>query len=82
MYLLDISIIIPAFNEEKRIAKTIETFCGHLQTRGLSCEIIVVDDGSADRTREIVQGLVDERDNVFLPAIPLRTFQKYFLAYM
>jgi len=43
-------IIIPAYNEEKSIAKVIE---GLLQL-GLDSDILVVNDGSADRTKDIV----------------------------
>ena len=52
-----ISIIIPGFNEEKRIQKTLQTlfsFCIH---RFSHFEIIFVDDGSTDKTRHIVKKL-------------------------
>ncbi len=42
------SLLIPAFNEEDRIAETLQAACG---LRGVS-EIIVIDDGSTDRTAE------------------------------
>jgi len=48
------SIVIPAYNEERRIAATLECamkFVSERKTRG---EIIVVDDGSTDRTAEVV----------------------------
>lgn len=46
-----ISIVIPAFNEEGAIAKTVTQLRGTLETSGLSdIEIVVVDDGSTDRT--------------------------------
>ena len=47
-----ISIIIPSFNSEKHIAETIDSILG--QTFA-DIEILVVDDGSSDRTREIVR---------------------------
>jgi glycosyltransferase involved in cell wall biosynthesis len=47
-----VSIIIPAYNEEKAIVKQIESIKHVLNQKGIVHEIIVVDDGSSDRTRE------------------------------
>ncbi|MCE9653375.1 MAG: glycosyltransferase [Nitrosarchaeum sp.] len=52
-----ISIIVPAYNEEKVIANTIE---GLLETKYPKKEIIFVDDGSKDRTLEIAMKYKDE----------------------
>ena len=52
---MDISIIIPAYNEEKRIALTLEKSVGFLGQRSWECELLVVDDGSSDRTVEVVR---------------------------
>jgi glycosyltransferase involved in cell wall biosynthesis len=49
-----ISIIIPAFNEEKNIARCLHGLRMQNNLRD-ECEIIVVDDGSTDATREIAQ---------------------------
>jgi len=51
---LDVSIIIPAFNEEGRLPKTLEAVIAYVRTRPYRTEIMVVDDGSSDRTTEIV----------------------------
>lgn len=48
-----ITIIIPAFNEEAGIAQTLHLLCEEQWLRGT--EIIVVDDGSSDKTGEIVK---------------------------
>jgi len=49
-----ISIIIPAFNEEKRLPATLETVRGYLSGSGWEfSEIVVVDDGSRDATAEV-----------------------------
>src|SRR3989304_1166892 len=57
-----LSIIIPAYNEEKRIKKTLENILYYLSIRNYTWEIILVDDGSTDRTldkaREVIR---DER---------------------
>jgi glycosyltransferase involved in cell wall biosynthesis len=51
-----ISIIIPAFNEEPGIGGVLEEVEAVLRGSGPDFEIIVVDDGSTDRTGEIVRG--------------------------
>ncbi len=49
---MDISVVLPAFNEEDNIITTIELFVSELDNHNY--EIIVVDDGSIDKTQEIV----------------------------
>ncbi len=48
-----VSVVVPAFNEEKVICRTIESL---LQSDYRNFEIIVVDDGSSDQTFEVVEG--------------------------
>lgn len=50
----ELSIIIPAFNEEKRLPRTLERIDNYLKARGLHAEVIVVDDGSTDGTARLV----------------------------
>jgi len=49
----DLSIVIPSFNEELRLPATLERIAGYLSTLGGETEILVVDDGSKDRTAEV-----------------------------
>ncbi len=49
---MDLTIVIPAFNESKKIARDIIAAANFLQTNTLAGEIIVVDDGSSDDTSE------------------------------
>ncbi len=51
---LDLSIVIPAYNEESRLPKTLDCIFAYLRTRPERAEVIVVDDGSTDRTPAIV----------------------------
>jgi glycosyltransferase involved in cell wall biosynthesis len=52
-----VCIVIPALNEEKTIAKVIEEIPKeYLQTKGYWVEIIVVDNNSTDRTKQIAEG--------------------------
>ncbi|MBW3634905.1 MAG: glycosyltransferase family 2 protein [Armatimonadetes bacterium] len=50
-----LSILVPAYNEENRLPATLETIATYLQKRDFSHELIVVDDGSRDATREVVR---------------------------
>jgi dolichol-phosphate mannosyltransferase len=52
-----LSVIIPARDEEGCIASTVEHLIVELRLRGVPHEIIVVDDGSSDRTWEILNDL-------------------------
>lgn len=49
-----LSIVVPAFNEEARIGGSLERLREYLMTFDRPWEIVVVDDGSSDRTAEIV----------------------------
>jgi len=49
---MDLSIVIPAYNENAKITGDIKAAAGFLQDNKLQGEIIVVDDGSTDRTAE------------------------------
>jgi dolichol-phosphate mannosyltransferase len=52
---MKLSIVFPALNEEENIGDAVRSALSYLQ--GMSGEVIVVDDGSRDRTAEIVTSL-------------------------
>jgi len=56
-YAYEVTVIIPALNEEKRIGTTIEAVHRHFASRNMKREIIVVDDGSRDNTSGVVTEL-------------------------
>lgn len=58
-----LSVVIPAYNEETRLPLTLRAVVGYLQKQDYTWDITVVDDGSKDRTAEIVReaGVVDPR---------------------
>jgi dolichyl-phosphate beta-glucosyltransferase len=51
----ELSIIIPAYNEEALIASTLDGLRTYLSARSERYEIIVVDDGSQDKTADCIQ---------------------------
>jgi glycosyltransferase involved in cell wall biosynthesis len=57
-----ISIIIPAYNEEKRLGQSLQEVASYCDTLPYPVELIVVDDGSGDRTAEIVRERMQECD--------------------
>ncbi len=50
---IELSVVIPAYNEEKTLTKTLPRIIGYLGDQAYSSEIIVVDDGSSDETGRV-----------------------------
>jgi dolichyl-phosphate beta-glucosyltransferase len=48
-----ISIIIPAFEEQERLGETVRNILAYIEKQKLAAELIIVDDGSGDKTAEI-----------------------------
>jgi dolichyl-phosphate beta-glucosyltransferase len=67
---LELSVVIPAFNEEQRLPRTIEKIERYLAGRGVSYELILVDDGSRDGTRQVMDAAAQRNQNVRLEALP------------
>ena len=51
----EISIVIPAYNEARRLPETLDRLERYITTRRLRAEVIVVDDGSVDATAQLVR---------------------------
>lgn len=51
----DLSIVIPSYNEELRLPATLERIAAYLPSLNGETEILVVDDGSKDRTAEVAE---------------------------
>lgn len=49
----DLSIVIPAYDEQERLGDTVRTILAYLSSRDMTTEVIVVDDGSKDETSRI-----------------------------
>ena len=52
---IDLSVVIPAYNEASRLGETLARVLAYLERRGTTFEVLVVDDGSADNTVEVAQ---------------------------
>lgn len=59
-----LSVIIPAYNEEENIEHTAKVIGGILKDAAIPCELLFIDDGSRDRTWEIVERLAAENGSV------------------
>src|SRR5271170_4820095 len=60
----DLSIVIPSYNEELRLPATLEQIAAFLPSLGGDTEILVVDDGSKDRTAEVAESFRDKFSNL------------------
>lgn len=61
-----LSIIIPAYNEERRLPGTLQTIVDYLARQPYTAEIIVVENGSTDRTADVVREFARQHPNVRL----------------
>lgn len=63
-----LSIIIPAFEEQDRLGKSVREILQYVKTQNLDAELIVVDDGSGDNTTQVA-----EESFAAFPEIPAKT---------
>ena len=68
----DVSIVVPAFNEESRIGATLDDLSRFLAAQPWQWEVRVVDDGSADATCRIVEDWQRREPNIVLQREPHR----------
>lgn len=55
---IELSVVIPAYNEEARLGPTLERVLAWLSAQPWPSELIVVDDGSTDRTAEVAREML------------------------
>ena len=63
---MKLSVIIPAYNEEKRLPKTLKETDEYLRNQNYEYEIIIVNDGSKDGTAKVVKDLQSQIINLRL----------------
>jgi len=61
-----LSIIIPAYNEENRLPRTLEQVLEFLNKQNYSFEVLVVENGSSDRTFDVAQEYSQTHSNVIV----------------
>jgi len=64
-----LSIVIPAYNEERRLPPSLEKIVAYLQTQNYTSEILVVENGSTDATTAVVEAFIATR---MAPTMPVR----------
>ena len=64
------SVVVPCYNEEQRLPRTIEQIERYLDGKHVAYELILVDDGSADATRTVMDAAVDRHEGVRVEALP------------
>lgn len=63
---LSMSVVLPAYNEEENVGQAVRSVLEVMQPLTPSYEVIVVDDGSRDRTSEVVEELAESYPQVRL----------------
>ena len=63
---MKLSVIIPAYNEENRLPKTLRLMSAYLTKQPYDYEIVVVNDGSQDSTAEVLRSAVSQIPNLKL----------------
>ncbi|MGA7615461.1 MAG: glycosyltransferase family 2 protein [Thermoanaerobaculia bacterium] len=61
---LDLSVVFPVFNEEENLPILVQEIRDALHGRGVQYEMIAIDDGSADRSLDVLRSLRDENPNL------------------
>lgn len=69
--MIKLSIVIAAYNEEKTVATVLDKVCRVSLPEGIEREVVIVDDGSRDRTWEVLQGFCTRH-----PQFPVRPFRQ------
>jgi dolichyl-phosphate beta-glucosyltransferase len=67
---LDLSVVIPMYNEESRVDQTLQEVASYLKLQPHSWEIIVADDGSSDGTLDRALVWQDRAPNIRIVSIP------------
>jgi dolichyl-phosphate beta-glucosyltransferase len=61
-----LTVVVPAYNEEARIGASLQKMWAYFDERGYEYDILVVDDGSTDGTRQIVESVIQGHSNIHI----------------
>ncbi len=65
-----LSVVVPCYNEEQRLPRTIEQVERYMDARSTPYELVLVDDGSSDGTRRIMDAAAERHSSVRVEALP------------
>ena len=65
-----LSVVVPCFNEELRLPRTVEQIERYLDARKSPYELILVDDGSVDGTRRVMDAAAEKQNGVRIESLP------------
>ncbi len=68
-----LTVVIPIYNEEKQIEKTVSVICEILQKASEQYQLVLVDDGSRDQTWQVLKSLADN-----IPGLEAIRFSRNF----
>jgi len=57
---MSISIVIPVYNEEKRIIPTLKSIINYFSQKEISYEVVIADDGSTDNTVKLIEDIKND----------------------
>ena len=63
-YIVDLSIVVPIYNEEESINALYENITGALSGTGINYELILVDDGSSDRSYLLLKSIANDDSRI------------------
>jgi dolichol-phosphate mannosyltransferase len=70
---VELSFVIPLYNEEECFDALVQRMQSTMEMAGFQCEVVLVDDGSSDQTRQKVESICS-RDNRFRAVVLSRNF--------
>jgi glycosyltransferase involved in cell wall biosynthesis len=62
--MIAISVFFPCYNEQQNVSRTVENALGVLKKLGADFEIIIVDDGSSDKTGQIAEEIANRENRI------------------
>jgi dolichyl-phosphate beta-glucosyltransferase len=65
-----LTLVIPTYNEEKRLPSTLQILAEWIPQSCFDVEVIIVDDGSQDRTRDVARSYSDKIPNLQFVEVP------------
>jgi undecaprenyl-phosphate 4-deoxy-4-formamido-L-arabinose transferase len=77
MSIIDLSLVIPVFNEEENLAELIERCVAVCEASEKRYEIILVDDGSKDRSREMLSEAATKKDSKIVAVLLNRNYGQH-----